>query len=124
MSKTLLLCLVAIGLLFSTASLALAQNAGPQQSQPVFSPANPHAPSATPEQNSKVVTLSGCLGRGAGADEYALYGQTANSWELRSQSVDLHAFLREAVTVSAVPQSDGTLNVIALSVVSEACTQY
>lgn len=124
MSKTLLLCLLAAGMLFSSVSVAHAQDATAPPPGPTFASASQGVPNATAAPNSNVVTLWGCLGLGAGADEYTLYGQNATSWEVKSNSVDLRAFEREAVTVAAIPQSDGTLNVISLTVIAEGCAQY
>ena len=127
MSKTLLLCLFALGLLLSTASAAHAQYATtPQQGTTAFTPDNQTAPNATQGQNSNVVTLSGCLGRGAGADEYTLYGQTANSWELRSNSVDLVDHLGQDVTITAIKPANnqGSLIVTSISMVSDACSRH
>jgi hypothetical protein len=125
MRKTFLSWLFAAGLLFSTASIAQAQYAtAPRPGATAVSPDNQSAPPATPQRaNSNQVTLAGCLGQGAGADEYTLYRQTANSWELKSDSVDLEAHLGQAVSITAVkpPNDKGPLMVISISMVSESC---
>lgn len=125
MSKIFFSWLFAAGLLFTTASLAQAQYAtAPQPGATAVSPDNQSAPPATPQgTNSNQVTLTGCLGQGAGADEYTLYGQTANSWELKSNSVDLEAHLGQAVSITAVkpPSGKGPLMVTSISMVSESC---
>ena len=67
--------------------------------------------------------LAGCLGRGSGADEYALRGPRVQWWELKSDSVNLGVYLNEEVRVAAVksPENDGTLTVTDLVVVSPSC---
>jgi hypothetical protein len=128
MRKIFLSWLFAAGLLFTTASIAQAQYAtAPQPGATAVSPDNqsaPSAPPATPQRaSSNQVTLAGCLGQGAGADEYTLYGQTANSWELKSDSVDLEAHLGQAVTITAIKSANnkGPLMVTSISMVSESC---
>lgn len=53
---------------------------------------------------SKLRTLSGCLQRGAGANEYTLYGYNANSWEVVSNTVDLAAHVGQAVEITYISQ--------------------
>jgi hypothetical protein len=87
------------------------------------------APAAN-TSNSKVRTLSGCLREGAGANEYALYGNNANSWEVVSNNVDLAAHVGQAVEVAYVPRSANGSNgankplvVTGLVMISSSCAE-
>ncbi len=72
---------------------------------------NGNTASATGDQRAPEVTvLAGCLGRGSGAYEYALFGQMVQWWELKSDSANLGFYLDKEVRVGAVksPENDGT----------------
>jgi len=81
--------------------------------------------SATPA-DAKTIVLSGCLDRGPGADEYSLHAKTATSWALKSDSIDLNAYLDQTVTVIAMKSGDpyGTLNVIDIKIILPSCNSW
>ena len=146
--KYLLALSLAVALPVSAAGIATAQDTtNSQQSTPATTQSDSSAP-ATPDPgnaatnpeittnstgetstagqgDSNVIKLSGCLRRGSSADEYSLRGQTANSWELKSSSVDLSTHLEQVVEVTAVksPDNDGTLIVTGLKMISNSCTR-
>jgi len=120
-------CLLAGGMIVSLAAIAPAQDTASTQSNATASTQNDYntatdntynsgapdtsnpAPNASnPAPNtgsSNVRTLSGCLREGAGANEYALYGDNANSWEVVSNSVDLAAHVGQVVEIAYLPRS-------------------
>jgi hypothetical protein len=96
-----------------------AGNAAPQTNAPAANTTKPN-----------VRTLSGCLREGAGANEYAVYGNNANSWEVVSNNVDLAAHVGQAVEVTYVPRSANGSNgankplvVTNLVMVSSSCAE-
>lgn len=148
--KSLALWLLSAGLLLGSMGVAHAQYAqqnpttsrpAPRQNTPSASPNQQNAtPTAAPQaypgpaaageannaqNNGNLVTYSGCLREGAGADEYALYGQGTDYWELKSQSVDLSAYVGQTVMVTAVqtsPQEGNPLMVTRISTVTTSCS--
>ena len=103
MKKTFAFWLLAAGLWAGTATVGYAQNT---TTVPYGNTA-----SATGDQRAPEVTvLAGCLGRGSGAYEYALFGQMVQWWELKSDSANLGFYLDKEVRVGAVksPENDGT----------------
>ena len=109
---------LASGLLAAGCSGAHAQNLWAQERS---------APgSSTSEKDGKTVMLSGCLDRGAGANEYSIRAATADSRELRSDSVNLAGYLQKTVMVVAVDSGDpnAPLNVISLRFLSNACETW
>ena len=113
--------LLAGGLIVSLAAAAPAQDtASTQSSATATSTQNdyntdtdnanhsgaPNASNPAPNTGSSDVRkLSGCLREGAGANEYALYGDNANSWEVVSNSVDLAAHVGQVVEIAYLPRS-------------------
>ena len=101
MKNLFVLMLLTTALLIGAAGRAQAQT-----------PASPNAPAAQSNAAgapinaggaaNSIRTLSGCLQQGAGASEYTLFGPDANSWELKSNRVDLSAHVGQAVTVAYV----------------------
>ncbi len=146
--------LLAAGLILSLAAIAPAQDrssAPSSNNTPMSSPNdyntatdntynagapnanNPAAQASTPTANTSkanVRTLSGCLREGAGANEYTVYGNNANSWEVVSNNVDLAAHVGQAVKVAYVPRSANGSNgankplvVTNLVMVSSSCAE-
>ena len=116
MKKTFALWLLAASLMVGIATVGYAQN--------TTTTSNGNIASATGDQRGpKVIVLAGCLERGSGADEYTLFGQMVQWWELKSYSVDLGVYLDKEVRVAVVksPENDGTLTVTDLVVVSTNC---
>ncbi len=113
--------LLAGGLIVSLAAVAPAQDTASTQSSAgatsnqndyntatdnTYNSGAPDASNPAPNTgNSNVRTLSGCLREGAGANEYALYGDNANSWEVVSNSVDLAAHVGQVVKIAYLPRS-------------------
>jgi hypothetical protein len=130
--------LVAGGLFLSVAGVAQAQDSTSTQpgstatsaQNDYNTPTDDSYNAAAPDtSNPNVRTLSGCLQQGAGANEFALFGSNANSWELVSNSVDLAAHVGQAVEIAFVNQSnsssDGSrqpLIVTDLVMVSSSCS--
>jgi hypothetical protein len=120
MTKTFALLTLVAAIMLGAAS-AKAQNLTAAQ------PATAQPSTPAPDQSgSNLVTLAGCLERGSGADEFALHGQTADSWELKSDSVPLMYFIEEEVIVTATkPQTpEGTYTVTALRIVTPTCSSW
>lgn len=116
MKKLLLVWVLATGSLVSISMLAHAENKASVQP-------NSNSELTTSPADARTVVLSGCLDRGSGADEFSLHGASANSWELKSDSINLGSYLNQTVTVLAVESGDafGTLNVIDLRVSFNSC---
>ncbi len=116
MKKSLQIALLAAGLLVSFSTTGLAQDTYRSQQN--------NNPSYVTE--GKVLVLSGCLGRGAGADEYSLHlVGTATSWELKSDSVNLGGHMDQMVVVTAVKIDDRLpLKVIGLTMDSTSCNSW
>ena len=87
MMKTLALWLIAVGLVVS-AGFAKAQDATQDNT----------ANSGT--THSDVRTITGCLQKGDGANEYALTGQNGSTWEVRSDAVNLASHVGQKVTLT------------------------
>ena len=110
---------------YNTATDNTYNSGAPDTSNPA-----PDASSPAPNtSNPNVRTLSGCLQRGAGANEYTLYGYNANSWELVSNSVDLAAHVGQAVEIAYAPRASNGANgasrpfiVTDLVMVSSSCS--
>jgi len=85
--KTLALWLVAIGL---TASAGFAKAQDTTQDNTANSGTT----------HSDVRTVTGCLQKGEGANEYALTGRDGSTWEVRSDSVDLASHVGQTVTLT------------------------
>jgi len=116
MKKTFALWLLAASLMVGIATVGYAQNT-------TTTPYLGSAPATGDQRAPEATVLAGCLGRGSGADEYALLGPRVQWWELKSDSVDLGLFLDEEVRVTVVksPENDGTVTVTDLVVVSPSC---
>ena len=101
---------------------------------------------STPKPKSEVRTITGCLSKGDGADEYLLTGKDGSTWEVRSTKVALgehvghtvrahgvvaHSKLhnmkedaKDAATDAGVKKNDsehGHLTVTSLKMVGESC---
>ena len=57
---------------------------------------------ATKTTHKKVRTLSGCLQKGDGADEYKLTTAKGSTWEVKSDPVKLNEHVGHTVTVTGV----------------------
>jgi hypothetical protein len=115
------LWIIAIGLVTSAAGIAKAQDSTTTQ-QTTTTTTTTQQPDAAPDQDnpardrddmakqdshSNVRTLTGCLQRGEGGDEYMLMGQDGSTWEMRSDAVDLASHVGQSVTITgAVPHPD------------------
>ena len=119
MTKQLLRWALAAGLMVGISIAGQAQEAATTQQSTNSSM------SASPA-DAKTIALSGCLDRGPGADEYSLHVKTATSWELKSDNLNLDAYLDETVTVIAVTSGDpyGTLNVIDIRIILPSCNSW
>jgi len=116
MKKTFASWLLAASLMVGIATVGYAQNT-------TTTPHGNSAPATADQIGPKPTVLAGCLERGSGADQYALFGQRVQWWELKSDSVNLGFFLNEEVRVAVAksPENDGTLTVTDLVVVSPSC---
>jgi hypothetical protein len=101
---------------------------------------------STPKPKSEVRTITGCLSKGDGANEYLLTGKNGSTWEVRSTKVALgehvghtvsahgvvtHSKLhnmkedaKDAATDAGVKKNDsehGHLTVTSLKMVGESC---
>ena len=116
MKKTFALCLLASGLVAGIATVGYAQNT-------ITTPNGNNASATGDHRSPEVTVLAGCLERGSGADEYALFGQMVQWWELKSDGINLEVFLDKEVMVAVVksPENDGTLTVTNLAIVSPSC---
>jgi hypothetical protein len=78
------------------------------------------------QRGPEVVQIAGCLERGTAADEYSLYGEGLQSWELRSDNVSLSAHLDQQVTVIVLKSQDddGVLTVVDLRMDSTSCISW
>lgn len=129
MKNTFLSLLLAAGVLFCAAGIAKAQNTvTPLQSATSYALLqNEYDAEVTAEQaSSNVRILSGCLDEGATANEYTLYGEFPNSWELRSDSVYLVSYVGETIRITVLkkPSSDGTYLVTDVSsVIMATCVR-
>jgi hypothetical protein len=120
MKNVLQLLLLAAAMVVSRSATGLAQDLSPMAQD-----IDPSRSSSATE--AKIVLLSGCLGRGSGADEYSLHQVgTATSWELKSDSVNLAGHMDQMVVVTAVKTGEpyAPLKVIALSVDSNSCNSW
>lgn len=110
--------LLAAGLLICGVSMA--------QTQTLWSQERTSPDSNQSSTNGKTVMLSGCLDRGAGANEYSIRAAGASSQELKSDSVDLSGFLQKTVVIVGVQSDDpnAPVNVIYLRFVSNACESW
>ena len=54
----------------------------------------------TSDRSANVRTLTGCLQKADGADEYQLTGHDGSTWELRSDAVDLASHVGHTVTIT------------------------
>ena len=118
-------------LMLGATAIAQSQTATPQ-SETATQNDNYNATATNNHHGSadNVRTLSGCLQEGAGANEYTLFGPDANSWELRSNQVDLAAHVGQAVTITYVPNpnakgasgASAPLIVTDLVMVSSSCS--
>ena len=117
--KTFALWLLAASLGAGIATVGYAQNT-------TTIPYGSSAPATVDQIGLKPTVLAGCLDRGAGAYEYALRGPRLQSWELKSNSVNLEVYLNEEVTVTVVksPDDDGTLTVTDLVLVRSGCSSW
>ena len=116
MKKTFALWLLEASLVAGIAIAGCAQN--------TMTTPNGNSSPATADQRAPEVTwLAGCLERGTGADQYALHGPTLQWGELKSDSVNLRAFLDTEVRVAVVKstKNDGTLTVTDLILASPSC---
>lgn len=116
MKHLFLKTLLAAGLLIGGLSVAQAQNLWGQER-------------TSPESNGSSTngkTVSGCLDRGAGANEYSIRAAGASSRELKSDSVNLGGFLQKTVVIVGLESDDPnvSLNVIYLRFISNACESW
>jgi len=109
---------LAAGLLVGSCSMVQAQSLWAQERS--------NSGTTTSVKDGKTVMLSGCLDRGAGANEYSIRASTADSRELKSDSVNLAGYLQKTVMVVAVDSGDpqAPLNVISLRFLSNACETW
>ena len=96
MMKKTALWMIAIGLLMS-AGLMNAQDTS-QQSMTTANSDTTH---------SDVRTMTGCLQKGDGANEYALTGRDGSTWEVRSDTVDLASHVGQTVTITGAVRNAG-----------------
>ncbi len=118
MNKLFVTFVLAAGLLVGACGTAQAQNLWAQERS--------NSGNSTPSKGEKTVMLSGCLDRGAGANEYSIRSSTANSRELKSDSVNLGGYLQKTVMVVAVDSGDpqAPLNVLSVRFLSNACETW
>ena len=116
MKKTFALWLLEASLVAGIAIAGCAQNT-------TTTPSGNSGPATADQRAPEVTWLAGCLERGPGADQYALHGPRLQWWELKSDSVNLRAFLDTEVRVAVVKstENDGTLTVTDLILVSPSC---
>jgi len=93
--KNIFVWAIAAVLLVGTASIAKAQDSTNNGMQ------NDH---------SNVRTLTGCLQKGEGANEYELLAQNGSTWELRSDSVDMASHVGHKVTVTGAVRNSAAHN--------------
>ena len=53
------------------------------------------------DNSGKVKTLTGCLEKGSGANDYKLMGANGGTWQLRSDNVDFASHVGQTVTITA-----------------------
>lgn len=94
MKSTFALLLLAAGLVISTAGSAKAQSDN----------------TADNNRHSDVRTMSGCLLKGDGANEYRMTGQDGSTWEMRSDAVDLASHVGETVRITGTVNNSGAHN--------------
>ena len=118
MKKSLVTFMLAAGLMVGGCRMATAQS--------LWSQERTNSGNSTSANDGKTVVLSGCLDRGAGANEYSIRAATADSRELKSDSVNLGGYLQKTVMVVAVESADpqAPLNVVALRFLSNACQTW
>jgi hypothetical protein len=95
------------------------------------------------DDQSKTKTVTGCLQKGAQADQFSITGEDGKSWDLRSSTVKLAEHVGHQVTVTGSPTREtkaeekkegqvenaaekkelGELRVISLKMVSQSCTK-
>ena len=117
MKKTFALWLLEASLVAGIAIAGCAQNT-------MTTPNGNRGPATADQRAPEVTWLAGCLERGPAADRYALHGPKSQWWELKSDSVNLRAFVGTEVRVAAVVKStenDGTLTVTDLILASPSC---
>jgi hypothetical protein len=116
MKKTFALWLLEASLVAGIAIAGCAQNT-------MTTPNGNGGPATAGQRAQEVTWLAGCLERGPGADQYALHGPRLQWWELRSDSVNLRAFVGTEVRVAVVKstESDGTVTVTDLILASPSC---
>ncbi len=111
MKNTLLLSIVAAGMMMlCAAGIGNAQNTvTPRQRAASYaSLQNDYNGEVTAEQvSSNPTVLVGCLDRGPGANEYTLYGEFPNIWEVKSDSIALEAYVGQTIRVIALKRSAG-----------------
>lgn len=119
MNKLFVCFALAAGLLVGSCSMAQAQSLWAHER-------SDSGNSTSSPKDGKTVMLSGCLDRGAGANEYSIRATTADSRELKSDSVNLGGYLQKTVMVVAVDSGDpqAPLNVISLRFLSNACETW
>ena len=116
MKKTFALWLLAASLVAGMGIAGFAQNT-------MTTPSSNTGPATADQRAPKVTWLAGCLERGPGADQYTLHGPRLQSWELKSGSFNLPAFLDTEVRLAVVKstESDDTLTVTDLILMSPSC---
>jgi hypothetical protein len=116
MKKTFALWLLEATLVAGIAIGACAQNT-------ITTPNGNSGPATAGQPAPEVTWLAGCLERGSAADRYELHGPKSQLWELRSDSVNLRAFVGTEVRVAVVKstESDGTVTVNDLILASPSC---
>jgi len=53
------------------------------------------------DNSGKVKTLTGCLEKGSGTNDFKLMGANGSTWQLRSDNVDLASHVGQTVTITS-----------------------
>ena len=116
MKKTFALWLLEVSLVAGIAIAGCAQNT-------MTTPSGDSDRAAVNQRAPEVTWLQGCLQRGIGADQYALSGASLQGRQLKSDSVNLRAFLDTEVRLAVVKstEKDAPLTVTDLILVSLSC---
>ena len=116
MKKTFAFWLLEATLVVGFAIAGCAQNT-------MTTPNGNSGPATAGQRAPEVTWLAGCLERDPAADHYALHGPKSQWWELKSDRVNLRAFVDTEVRVAVVKstESDGILPVTDLILASPSC---
>ena len=103
MRKVSLIVLAVVAVYLLTAPLAFGQGGNPPASTKESGATSGHGQTAV-EQTDKdaktVRTLTGCLQKGDGANEFVLTEKDGSRWELRSESVKMAPHVGHTVTIT------------------------